>query len=190
MIKNFPFVPLLNDESGTHLNGTLNWLATYETEYEFPLGVVPYDKWVIVSFDLAKETYSSVLLPDGGLEIPNLDADYSADAVLGVLKDCLCFSYVEFGETFVLWIMNEFGVEESWTELVTISYARFELFDIFHYPKPLLYSENNGLLLEAADGMLAVYDLRDRTLEFSEIESEEEWSSSMVYVESLVSPSC
>ncbi|KAL8052211.1 hypothetical protein ABFX02_06G197900 [Erythranthe guttata] len=94
-------------DAGRFVSGKLHWRSDYE------MG----SNW-IVSFDLKSETF-------GTIEKPNCLKDYVMSG-LGVLKGRLCayFDYPENIATigFDIWIWNEYGVEDSWSRLLTISY--------------------------------------------------------------------
>lgn len=99
-IQNFPCA--LTSQVGKFASGTLNWLARKGD------GSI---KSLIISFDLEKETYGKVLLP------PHVDGDE-----LDVLSSCLClceFNGIHCG----LWLMKEYGIQESWTKLASIPYG-------------------------------------------------------------------
>ncbi|GFZ07084.1 hypothetical protein Acr_19g0000210 [Actinidia rufa] len=68
---------------------------------------------VIVAFDIVREGY--YLLPQPEYEDPNFGL-----LSLGVLEGCLCVlcSYSEVGVD--IWVMEEYGVKESWAKLISI----------------------------------------------------------------------
>jgi hypothetical protein len=43
------------------------------------------------------------------------------------LMDCLCISHHIKETHFVIWIMTEFGVEQSWTQFLKISVQNFQV---------------------------------------------------------------
>ncbi|PNX87815.1 F-box protein, partial [Trifolium pratense] len=88
---------------GKYVSGTLNWVAHKLTQY------------VIISFDLDKETYRDVLLPP---TIRDCN-DYMCKPSLCVLNDRLCLCFVNKTH-WVVWSMKEYGVVESWTKLIKI----------------------------------------------------------------------
>ncbi|KEH23644.1 putative F-box domain-containing protein [Medicago truncatula] len=127
-IQNFPAVllpfwhthPGVND--GVYLNGTFNWLAL-RSEFRPHL----YDwkntdvkDFVIVSFDLGTETYTQPMPPCGFDEMSPVEPS------ICILMDCLCFSNDYKKTDFVIWKMEEFGVEESWTQLIKVSYENLQ----------------------------------------------------------------
>ncbi|XP_004517219.1 F-box/kelch-repeat protein At3g06240-like [Cicer arietinum] len=188
-ISNFPGYPLqlLNHRhkvnGGVYLSGTINWLsASY-----YPVKSV--DQYMIVSLDLGTETYKQMQLPSGFDEIPRVDP------TIGVLMDCLCFSY-DFKQThFVIWWMKEFGVEESWTQFLRVSYENLQIDYNFGvqrlYLVPLHLSENGDTLILASDleDQTILYNIRENSVKRTRITNRMCWYSTKDYVDSLVSPS-
>jgi F-box interacting protein len=78
-VQDLPYTPP-NQVLGKYVSGTLNWVGrprSYPTRY------------VITSFDLDKETYRDVLLPQS---VSN--GDYMCRPSLCVLNDCLCLCFL------------------------------------------------------------------------------------------------
>ncbi|XP_028214931.1 uncharacterized protein LOC114396981 [Glycine soja] len=48
---------------------------------------------------------------------------------LRVLKGCLCLARDYKRTHFVVWLMKEFGVEKSWTQLLNVSYEHIKIED-------------------------------------------------------------
>ncbi|KEH31947.1 F-box protein interaction domain protein [Medicago truncatula] len=84
---------------GKFVSGTLNWIVN--------------NKDVIVSFDLEKETYEEIWLPqyDG------------VNHVLYVSSNCICVS-IDHSKKTVVWMMKEYGVVESWTKMMIIPHDK------------------------------------------------------------------
>ena len=113
-IQTFPYTVL---DMGTFLSGTLNWLAIRSNSPE----VDSYNKF-IVSFDVGKEQWREVLQP-----VFHRDHIHFTVPTLGVLRDCLCLSYqYAYDAYFVVWVMKEYGVRESWTILMNVCYMDVE----------------------------------------------------------------
>ena len=160
-IQDFPSgVPF--DGSGTFVSGTINWFAA---------------KWIIVSFDLEKETYQELLQPDYG-------AVTVVSVTLGVLRDCLCI--LAHSDTFSdVWLMKEYGNKDSWAKLFCVPY-------IGHvgsclYTKALYLTDDDQVLLKY-QAELVVYNSRDGTFKTLEIQNINRWMVPEVYQESLISP--
>ncbi|MED6118688.1 hypothetical protein PIB30_005160 [Stylosanthes scabra] len=137
---NFPYPTVgLSGYIGKFLNGTgtLNWMAKVKEK-----------NWVILSFDLANETFRQVSLPTlyGG-------GDNSCDPELQILRNCLCFSIDHRDIIFDVWMMKDYGVWESWTLISRVNLWRHSN----SYPlTPLFISENDVLLLMLPDTRLAL----------------------------------
>jgi F-box interacting protein len=211
-IKSFPVVPLalsyrklLNYEyDGVFFDGNFNWLAIHgNIEYSW-LNVQDFtaDQFVIVSLYLETETYSQYLLPQG------FDKVTPAEPELGVLGDCLCFSYSYKETDFIIWQMKKFGVEESWTQFLKISYHDLQLdYDFSIYTLkyhlqflPLFLSKDGDTLIlySSEEREAIIYNWKDRRVEqtgvtvdktiiYNGTNSYLSWDLSKGYVESLVS---
>ncbi|XP_057432861.1 F-box/kelch-repeat protein At3g23880-like [Lotus japonicus] len=173
----FPFS--LKELNGHFVGGCINWLALNELKCP--------QKFVIVSFDMCKEAYSSLSLPDGTNEsisqLPNLRA------CLGVLDNCLCLFHDQKGTHFVVWKMREYGVQESWTRLVSVNYEHLGCVGFMCRPLMCL-SEDGDILLLIQKGNLDVimYTVRENSVKYVQLPDNKIWSDAIGYVQSLVSP--
>jgi len=125
-----------------------------------------------------------------------------------VLEDCLCFSYCYKETDFIVWKMKKFGVEDSWTRFLRISYHSLQIdYDYsFEYTKykfqlvPLLLSEDGDTLIMkcSQEHQAILYNRRYNTVERTNITTSRtitddrtgdyvNWVSIKNYVESLVS---
>jgi len=139
-IQCFPIVPILmalageidvdDDDalyydSSVYLSSTLNWLAIHNHSHyhNFNFKDITLDKYVIVSLHLGTETYNQYRLPRGDFddEAPPM---FSTVAVLGGF---LCCSYFYKETDFLIWQMKEFGVDDSWTRFLKISYRNLQI---------------------------------------------------------------
>ncbi|XP_058739589.1 F-box/kelch-repeat protein At3g23880-like [Vicia villosa] len=135
------------------LSGSFIWLANHNY-----IG----KKIVIVSLNLGTEIHTQLLPP------PSFDDEPIINPNLSVLKDCLCFSH-DFNQThFVIWQMKEFGVEDSWTQFLKISYRNNLQIDcpfneFRHNLLPLCLLEKNDTLLltDAYQRHIILYNWRD-----------------------------
>jgi F-box interacting protein len=191
--RNISCPPICGD--GVHLNGTVNWLTVRDDLQSFFVGgtlnaFIPFvELSVIASLDLSTETYTQFLLPSSVNEVPCVVPS------LQVLMDCLSFLH-DFKKTeFVIWQMKEFGVQESWTRLFRIEYVNLQMHNLPYMKKASLlplYSSKNGeslilLINDDEDQRVIIYNQRDKKVERIKITNERYWSSSIYYVESLVS---
>jgi F-box interacting protein len=178
-IESFPVVPIgLTYEESRHidvfLNGTLNWLAIHNDIpipwYHHPAANdITVEQIVIISLDLRTETYHQYRLPQGFDEVS------PAEPTICVLGDCLCFSYSHKETDFIIWQMKEYGVEESWTRFLKISYHDLQLdYDFsndslkYHLRLvPLFLSEDGDTLIlhSTQESKTIVYNWRDNRVE-------------------------
>jgi hypothetical protein len=116
------------------VSGTLNWIVIK--------GGVNSNQNEILSFHLEKQTYREVLLPQS-------DSDFVyKDMNMHVLSDCLCVCFLNKIH-WVVWLMKEYGVVESWTKLIIIPREKPSVF-----VKPLFISENTVLLVNTLSSQL------------------------------------
>ncbi|MED6133017.1 hypothetical protein PIB30_024391 [Stylosanthes scabra] len=108
--------------SGT--TGTLNWMAKVK-------------EWVIISFDLANETFGEVSLPC----LSGVDHN-TRDPELQVSLNCLSFT-IQKETMFEVWMMKEHGVWESWIMISRVNLLRHYYNNLI----PLFISERYVLLL-------------------------------------------
>ncbi|KAH1239329.1 hypothetical protein GmHk_08G023792 [Glycine max] len=87
---------------------------------------------------------------------------------------------------FAVWIMKEFGVEKSWTQLLKVSYEHLQSYSLL----PLWMSENEDvILLESVGGYkFVLYNRRDNRVDWSEVFYDKLVLRSYDYVQSLVLP--
>jgi len=190
-IQSFPISYYLND--GVHLRGSVNWLAIDNYIFDNDVQDQYYDcqyittikQFKIVSLVLGTETYKELLLPRGFVQVPHIEPS------LRVLMDCLCFSHIVEQSHFVLWKMIDYGVEESWTQLLKISFQimkKFPLWVLSWVPLHLSKNYDTLLLENGIEALPVVYNLRDGSVERTRITNGEcSWIYIKNYVESLVS---
>ncbi|KAF1890905.1 hypothetical protein Lal_00037476 [Lupinus albus] len=184
-ILSFPAFPFLCQLHGKFLSGTLNWLALHKSGYRYDWGAVTVNQLVIFSLDLEKETYKQMSLPAGLDEVPSFEPK------LEFLWDCLCLFYYSRATHFVIWQMKEFGVENSWTQLINISYQHLRIFNYeYRILIPLWTSENGDTVVLAnnADFEAIIYYWKDKRVERIEIPNLQLWIDAMEYIPSMVLP--
>ena len=80
---------------------------------------------------------------------------------------------------FDVWLLNEYGVKESWSKLFTLG-------PLTGIRKPLGFWKNQTMLfMESSDGQLVVYDTS--TVEMSNLQIGGELFQVIIYMETLVS---
>ncbi|XP_058756081.1 F-box/kelch-repeat protein At3g23880-like isoform X2 [Vicia villosa] len=144
-------------------SGTLNWFS--------------FDDYRIVSFDLVNESCRKLLPPTYYGEVV-----YSV--ILDVLRDCLCIFAHSYTSSTV-WMMKEYGNEESWTQLFRVPRREESFYDI--HTRPIWISKDDLVLMKKKMN-LAICDFKNGAFKIQMIQNIDDWLSPEVYIESLVSP--
>ncbi|GMI96162.1 hypothetical protein like AT3G23880 [Hibiscus trionum] len=156
-----------------HVDGTLNWSAYRGRDT---------GSYIIVSLDLAHETYREVMQPCYG--------DDEADRrILGVLDGCLCLLCDYWRRSCAdLWVMKEYGKRESWTLLVSLSCNAVPRNACFG--TPLFVSGSGEIWLCFGKDCIEYNPKEDvfRILEIPDFADSSICPPAHVYEESLVSP--
>ncbi|XP_051134216.1 F-box/kelch-repeat protein At3g23880-like [Andrographis paniculata] len=121
---------------GVFVNGAIHWLTCS-------------DHWGLIVFDVATGACSSVELP----RHRNEDVEH---VMLGVVSGggLLCASF-DYGSYMDVWVMGEYGAQESWTKLACLSY--YLLLRRHRHlvrPKLLFVAENGGVLLSLGSDLI------------------------------------
>ena len=157
-IPMIPFVVVPIQKSGQCVSGTINWLVSKDTRKS---------QCFILSLDMSNYSYQKVSFP----------TDCKVDGCslhLSVLRDCLTM-FCGDG----VWVMKEYGNNESWTKLFTISYRPT-------FRKAVYIFKDEQVLLKPTEDWIddyIFYNCRDGTSKNIDFENTPE-----VCVESLISP--
>ncbi|XLR05805.1 hypothetical protein HN51_060691 [Arachis hypogaea] len=175
----FPFFP--EDINGHFIGGTLNWLGLrnpHGADYDW--ADVTLDMLMIVSFDLKSDTHKQILLPKGIDEIPG------QKPILGVWRNSLYLLHDYKNTHFIAWQMKEFGDENSWTQLLKISFHHLGVERLF----PAFIFENGNIFMLIGRHRFEVvfYDRRDNSVKHINILANNRYVIAFDYVESLVQP--
>ncbi|XP_058202603.1 F-box/kelch-repeat protein At3g23880-like [Rhododendron vialii] len=158
---------------GKFVSGALHWTVSGSSSVE-----------LIVSLDLAKETYGEVLQPDynsDGVFLSTMD-------VLSGYLCMLCRQWRNHGVHVDLWVMKEYGIRESWTKLVAVHDVTHPLYYLYgenFTPKCIL---NNGDVLMVVRMCLVRYNPNNGKFSYPKICGVFPNYSVYPYIESLVSP--
>ncbi|KAJ0427924.1 putative F-box domain-containing protein [Helianthus annuus] len=150
---------------GVLVNGVLHWVACRGSD----------GLRVIVGFSLADETFSEVASPEFG---DRGDVLSKRECRLVVVGETLG---VFFGD--VVWVMNEYGVRESWVEIVMCGIDEIPVGD------PEIFYEDGRIVL-VSGGVMWIYDVEGKAF-CESIDISRKVKGLKVkgsYVESLVSP--
>nr|KYP53325.1 hypothetical protein KK1_024702 [Cajanus cajan] len=134
----------------------------------------------ILSFDMKNEKCTYMSMPSHVDTKPNLK----------VLKDYLCLYYDHMKTHFVVWLMREYGVDKSWTQLLNIIYEHLQIHkpvDAKELCMPLCMSEDEDVLLlkNWEFYFYIVYNKRDNRVNHFD---EDHLSSFLEYVSCLFFP--
>ncbi|XVF74681.1 hypothetical protein PTKIN_Ptkin13bG0131200 [Pterospermum kingtungense] len=181
----FPTNIPTNYNDGAYLNNSLHWVGNKRGVF--------YGGNVIFALDLGIEEYYEVPKGDtnfGEEECGGCSAYFDfAYLNAGVLGGCLCVSLgcsacpVEDHINF--WVMEEYGVKESWIKLLYLSEDRWQT--SLSHTRAVAYSRNGDkILLDGGCCQPAWFNLMDGTEETLFIPGAPQLFSTMIYVESLV----
>ncbi|PRQ52350.1 putative F-box domain-containing protein [Rosa chinensis] len=171
-VKDIGYVSLITQQ-GLFLNGALHWL------YNLPEGVTQ-----ILSFDLGEEKFQKT--------IPLPYDDWFDDPMIH--KNCLCVLNCPTGtNSFNIWMMKEYGVKESWTEVLQFSLENYveSYDDLRGYFRPVCILENGLVLIDqigVCEDLMVLSDLKEKKFKhFVEVANDLEFRT-VIYRETLVSP--
>ncbi|XP_058202602.1 F-box/kelch-repeat protein At3g23880-like [Rhododendron vialii] len=164
-IADFPHSIIMAGK-GKFVSGALHWTVSDGSSK------------LIVSLDLAKETYGEVSQPD-------YNRDGGLLSTMDVLSGYLCM-LCKYPRAHVdLWVMKEYGKTESWTKLVAIHDVTHPLYGEYFTLWCIL---NNGDILLVVKESLVRYSPNDGTFSYLKIHGFFPYCNAYPYIESLVSP--
>ncbi|KAI8556185.1 hypothetical protein RHMOL_Rhmol05G0232400 [Rhododendron molle] len=131
---------------------------------------------LIVSLDLAKETYGEFLKPEYH--------DGCSYEMLCAFSGCLCALYDYHRIRVDVWVMKEYGIRESWTKLVMVPYVTSPLHLKYTIPVCIL---KNGEVVLYTHMHLVCYNPKDGKFTYPMSPIDLPFSILHPYVESLVS---
>ncbi|XP_059654762.1 F-box protein At3g07870-like [Cornus florida] len=169
------------DPFHAYLNGAIHWVSGGDDH-----------RLYIVLFNLGTEVFSEMELPTS---LPH-------SLSCAVFQDSLCAFHIDSYECKVsVWVMKEYGVVESWTNLFNIDYSRgFDLREVgplsnwFNLDSSIPSGHNvrviglrrNGEVVLVKDGWMISVDIKARTFEYLGFRGYDAALSVNTYTESLV----
>ncbi|GMI80284.1 CONSTITUTIVE EXPRESSER OF PR GENES 1, CONSTITUTIVE EXPRESSER OF PR GENES 30 [Hibiscus trionum] len=178
-IKDCPYqIPVCEEQDGAYANGSLHWVGDERDTY--------FGGRLIFGLDLWAESFHQVPEPD----IHFRNFGYKN---VGVLGGSLCV-FREYTNRYdedhiILWVMKEYAVKESWSELIYLSGEEWRLTSIY-YTRAIAYSRRGDQILLEDSGSSrqpAWFDLEKQTGEVLRIPGAPRRFSAMIYIQSLVS---
>ncbi|MBA0842037.1 hypothetical protein Goarm_001886 [Gossypium armourianum] len=152
----------------TYFNGAFHWYAMDDNGNE-----------VILSFNMQGNEEFQVIPMPSFISMH----DHSICRSLLVWNDCIALViYPERGieKSFEIFVMKEYGVKESWTNVLTIG-------PLTRVERPLVFRKNDEILMEGSHGQMMSYNLRNKEVKDLPIYGVPKSFSTLVYVNSLVS---
>ncbi|XP_026379932.1 F-box/kelch-repeat protein At3g23880-like [Papaver somniferum] len=140
-ILTFPHKYPIHAPRVVFLNGALHWISSSTSKQDIYHG--------ILTFDISNEKLMDVPLPEKCILHPE-DSKTELHKTIGVLGDCLSLVLVDV-KTVEIWVMQDYGVRESWTKLFTTTQE-----PIIHYPfwMPILSLKTGDILMHSYDGFV------------------------------------
>ncbi|CAL5191945.1 unnamed protein product [Lathyrus oleraceus] len=171
---------------GVYLNGTINFLVQeiLNASIDFFFREIIAEQIVIISLNLATDAYSKFLPPQDFVEV-SLHLP-----TIHVLGDSLYFSHHSQKTHFIMWKMMEFGIENSWTQFLKISYQDLDIhIEYKYFLAPLCLCESGIALVQGAKDVelqVIVYNWSENKIEKTRMHKQTKWMFNQNYVESLV----
>ncbi|XP_026409915.1 F-box/kelch-repeat protein At3g06240-like [Papaver somniferum] len=128
---------------GLFFNGALHWSASKSTSEDIVVPSIFYPSGkkkevVIISFDISNYRLVEVPVSEEIRPLPSQNT-------VGVLNDCFCLVTVDdFWVPTDIWVMQEYGVRESWTKRFSITRSRLESTHLIYFRK---LPFKNGILM-------------------------------------------
>ncbi|CAM8986094.1 unnamed protein product [Rhodiola kirilowii] len=181
-VGDFPYGP--HHEAGLSVCGALVWPAmstTTASTQSVVCGVPVLNiEWKIVGLDLESGSYRDIPQPEGVQSL--------RDKLLGVMDGCLCIFAHFRGTRLEVWMMKEFGVQESWSKVATVPYLVKPCWsDELPFYMPLWCSKDGEMIMLFRSKFI-VYNVQDGTFRYPNVKELNVSSHASIYIESLVSP--
>ncbi|XP_026416272.1 F-box/kelch-repeat protein At3g06240-like [Papaver somniferum] len=148
-IQGLPYY-LYKRHSGVLFCGALHWLARTSGKYST----------VLVRLDIIHERFEEIALPEAPMPYPEEPLEKNMFAIdVAVLGGCLCLVFRVFRVRVDIWMMQDYGVGESWTKSFSITVE-----DITNsWYLEVIWSFKNDEILWAVDRGLILYEPKNKT---------------------------
>ena len=133
ILINGPIDRIINRRPQPFINGAIHWLASrIDSDVR---------RYFVLSFDISNEIFREIMLPD------KISLLSSLCLFISVYEKSLA-AYVASPYLRSLWVMKEYGVIESWTQVLIEQ----------NMPKPLGFTTRGEVLWQTNNGEVASYD--------------------------------
>lgn len=167
--EKFPRYRKLQRAGGVLAGGALHWVVTEDPD--------SYNPGLIVGFDLGSEAFN--LVPQPEYSNANFFMDLQS---LGGCLSLICNYYLDRVD---IWIMENYGVKESWSKLISV--AQPGVVGPFHHVRPIAYAQSGKeILLEQDSRRFLWYDLEREAIKNVRMRSLRGYSQVEMWVGSLV----
>ncbi|KAK4435284.1 F-box/kelch-repeat protein [Sesamum alatum] len=170
-LEDKPFSEYLSwNTCSVFLNGTVNWLCKYPELSKF-----------IIFFDFQKEKFGEILPPSSF----GIDQRISRQSMsIGVLGGYLCVTDV--AEHFDIWVMKEYGCQESWRKQFTID-TTIPTGEPLRGPfRPLQTLQDGKILMIWLECALVCYNPENKRFRFFEFIGVESLGKAVPYTPSFL----
>ncbi|XP_026384649.1 F-box/kelch-repeat protein At3g06240-like [Papaver somniferum] len=156
-------------DAGVLVNGDLHWLAESQDS----------SRQIVVSLDMSEEIFKEMQLPKTSVSRPHRFMK------VGALEGCLCVLGSDICLQVEVWVMQDYGVHESWTKRYVINHESVSN----DYLLRLVWSFKSGEILFgiSSNGSLISYDPNYRRLRPTNLLRVTHIEKEGSYCESLIS---
>jgi hypothetical protein len=107
--------------------------------------------------------------------------------MLGVLGGCLYFFDYPLGDSFDIWVMKQYGVQESWTKEFILKNPSTDIIWYWDLYRPISLLSNGEILMSHKSKAMVSYNPEDRSFRFLKIYGIQNFEANP-YVPSFLSP--
>ncbi|KAM4113608.1 hypothetical protein ACJW30_04G008700 [Castanea mollissima] len=140
-----PICAFCHHEPHAFINGALHWVASRVTDNEF--------LYFILVFDLGDEVFRHEILPPEPI---------SHTAFVSVYKDSIALIQKDYNCKLHIWVMKEYGVESSWTKVLSLNISNQGFFDLEDIPRVIGFRRNGEVVLKLDGGQLVSQDFESK----------------------------
>lgn len=164
----------------TFVNGALHWHVSEHDTPDF-----------IRAFDFGSEQFRVV--PEPSLffdqwEKEFVDSQAFIDSMhLGVLLGCLSICDFTESDRVEIWVMNEYGIKESWTRNFVIENLPFERWHGADNYDPIMILDSGEILMLFNWSSLITYDPKEEVFKYLSTYGVESWFEAFAHIPSCIS---
>ncbi|KAK3011900.1 hypothetical protein RJ639_011420 [Escallonia herrerae] len=158
-----PYWPHLSSISSPFLNGALHWIC--------------YAAQMILSFDFDEEHFQPIPTPSQHFD------NFYHTVGLGSLEGrlCMCYHKPHSTDPLDIWVMNNYGVKESWTKQFVID----KIIDAFPF-QPIRYMNNGEILVLCGHHAAICYNPLRRSSRYIKFDSSKSTIFALPHIPSFI----